>query len=114
MDDLESIGVNLNRTSKAYNNARGKLVSGRSNLIGRAEKLHDLGVSPKKSLPTRDATVANDVEGVPRLGGAEQWRRRGRCCFPEPFLSEPYGKSDAATARLQSGKPPVFCVIGCL
>lgn len=68
VEDLEAIGVNLNRTSKAYNAARSKLESGRGALAGRAEKLRDLGVSPKKRLPTSDVTVANYVEGVALLG----------------------------------------------
>lgn len=68
VEDLEAIGTNLNRTTKAYNAARGKLEAGRGALVGRAEKLRDLGVSPKKLLPTGEATVANYVEGGALLG----------------------------------------------
>lgn len=72
VEDLEAIGTHLNRTSKAYNAARSKLEVGRGALVGRAEKLRDLGVSPKKCLPVSSGTVANYVEGVPLLAGAEQ------------------------------------------
>jgi len=47
MDDIEK---HLDRASKSYKEARGKLSDGKGNLIGRAEKLKALGVQSKKEL----------------------------------------------------------------
>ena len=47
MDDIEK---HLDRAQKSYKEARGKLSDGRGNLIGRAEKLKELGVQTKKEL----------------------------------------------------------------
>jgi len=38
------------RQKKSYKEARGKLSDGKGNLIGRAEKLKELGVQSKKEL----------------------------------------------------------------
>ncbi len=47
MDDIEK---HLDRASKSYKEARSKLSNGKGNLIGRAEKLKELGVQSKKEL----------------------------------------------------------------
>jgi len=47
MDDIEK---HLDKAQKSYKEARGKLSDGRGNLIGRAEKLKELGVQTKKEL----------------------------------------------------------------
>lgn len=47
MDDIEK---HLEKASKSYKEARGKLSDGKGNLIGRAEKLKELGVQSKKEL----------------------------------------------------------------
>ncbi len=47
MDDIER---HLDKASKSYKEARGKLSDGKGNLIGRAEKLKELGVQSKKEL----------------------------------------------------------------
>jgi DNA recombination protein RmuC len=49
--DLSGIGNRLRQASESYENAKNKLVQGRDNLIGQAEKLRELGVKPSKSLP---------------------------------------------------------------
>ena len=49
---LTEIDTHLDRAKKSYNNAYSQLKSGRGNLIGQAEKLRELGVKTKKSLPT--------------------------------------------------------------
>jgi DNA recombination protein RmuC len=47
MDDIEK---HLDKAQSSYKEARGKLVDGKGNLIGRAEKLKMLGVQSKKEL----------------------------------------------------------------
>lgn len=50
-DDLDKIGTHLDRASKSYDDARGKLTSGRGNLLNRVETLKKLGAKSAKSLP---------------------------------------------------------------
>lgn len=49
--DLEKIGDQVDNTRKAYDSAHNKLVSGKGNLINRAQSLIDLGVKSRKQLP---------------------------------------------------------------
>lgn len=49
---LTEIDTHLERAKKSYSNAYSQLKSGRGNLIGQAEKLRELGVKTKKSLPS--------------------------------------------------------------
>ncbi|BAK73355.1 MAG: DNA recombination protein RmuC [Arcobacter sp.] len=51
--DIEDIGVNINRTQKAYDSAMNKLTLGNANLIKRAEEFIDLGVKPKKQISNK-------------------------------------------------------------
>lgn len=55
--DLEEVGNRLEQAQTAYSRAENKLASGRGNLIGRAEKLRNLGAAPNKRL---DATRSGD------------------------------------------------------
>lgn len=48
---LSEIGSRLAQAQEAYDAARRRLAEGRGNLIGRAEKLRELGARPAKSLP---------------------------------------------------------------
>ncbi len=48
---LTDIEVHIDRAKRSYENAYGQLKSGRGNLIGQAEKLRELGVKVKKTLP---------------------------------------------------------------
>ena len=50
--DLEKIGEQLDNTRKAYDGAHNKLVSGKGNLVSRAQNLIDLGVKSRKQLPS--------------------------------------------------------------
>jgi len=52
-DDLLSIGKNLDSTQKIYLEAMNKLVEGRGNLIGRAERIKKLGAAPSKNIDKR-------------------------------------------------------------
>jgi DNA recombination protein RmuC len=51
VDNLSNIGIHIQRAQKSYEDAFGQLKSGRGNLIGQAEKLRELGVKAKKTLP---------------------------------------------------------------
>ena len=58
---LTEIDTHLERARRSYDNAYGQLTSGRGNLIGQAEKLRELGVKTKKSLPSSLTDEAEDV-----------------------------------------------------
>ncbi|MES2605931.1 MAG: DNA recombination protein RmuC [Pseudomonadota bacterium] len=60
--DLNKIGERIGQTQNAWNDAQNKLLSGRGNLVSRAEKLKTLGVRASKSLPEQlpDASDGND------------------------------------------------------
>lgn len=49
--DLERVGDQIESTRKAYDGAHNKLVSGKGNLVSRAQSLIDLGVKSRKQLP---------------------------------------------------------------
>ncbi len=49
--DLEKIGDQIGSMQKTYDGAHNKLVSGRGNLVARAQNLIDLGVKSRKRLP---------------------------------------------------------------
>ncbi|MFC2089574.1 DNA recombination protein RmuC [Bacteroidota bacterium] len=51
VENLASLGTQIDRTQKTYDEAMGQLKEGRGNLIGQAEKLRELGVKAKKNLP---------------------------------------------------------------
>jgi len=52
VDNLEKVGKSIDDAKKNYDNAFSQLSTGRGNLISQAEKLKELGVKTKKSLPT--------------------------------------------------------------
>lgn len=60
-DDMERIDRSIASARDAWNTAFSKLVSGPGNIIGRAQKLQDLGAKAKKALPSR-YTVDPDEE----------------------------------------------------
>lgn len=62
VESLTDIETHLNRTKRSYENAYGQLKSGRGNLIGQAEKLRELGVKTKKTLPQSLLDEATDEE----------------------------------------------------
>lgn len=51
VENLKNVGIHLDRSQKAYNEAMGQLTTGRGNLIGQVEKLRKLGVKAKGNLP---------------------------------------------------------------
>jgi DNA recombination protein RmuC len=50
VEDMNSLGNRLKQAQNEYDEAYGKLSSGRGNLVGQAQKLRQLGVKPTKSL----------------------------------------------------------------
>jgi DNA recombination protein RmuC len=53
LSDLERIGSQIDTVKKSYDEAHKKLSSGTGNLIGRVEKLRDLGAKSTKQLPKK-------------------------------------------------------------
>lgn len=53
VNDIEDIGLNINRTQRSYENALNKLSTGNANLIKRAEEFIQLGVKPKKQISSK-------------------------------------------------------------
>jgi DNA recombination protein RmuC len=49
VEDMSGLGTRLTQAQREYDQAYGKLVGGRGNLVGQAEKLKELGVRPTKS-----------------------------------------------------------------
>ncbi len=69
VNDLERVGDQIENTRKAYDGAHNKLVSGRGNLVGRAQSLIELGVKSRKQLP---ATVLQESDlDTPLVGHDE-------------------------------------------
>ncbi len=50
-EDLQKVGDALNGARNAYDSAKNKLSDGRGNILGRAEKIRNLGAKATKSLP---------------------------------------------------------------
>lgn len=55
--DIEEIGLNINKTQKAYNSAFSKLSTGNGNLMKRSEEFLELGVKPKKLINTKNISI---------------------------------------------------------
>ncbi len=53
LEDLENLGLQINKVSKTYDQAKGKLIDGRGNLITQVEKLKKLGAKTTKDLPEK-------------------------------------------------------------
>ncbi|MFI3265604.1 MAG: DNA recombination protein RmuC [Rikenellaceae bacterium] len=62
-ESLSDLGRSIDNTSKKYDDAMGKLKTGRGNLIGRVEKLRKLGVRASKQMPEQFLDY-DDNEGV--------------------------------------------------
>lgn len=68
LEDFGKVGERLEQASRAFDAARGKLTSGRGNLIRQAEMLRELGVKPAKSLRpewTDEALAADEAAAGP-------------------------------------------------
>lgn len=62
VEDLQNVGQRLSQAQTAYDDALGKLSTGKGNVLRSAERLLDLGVKVKKALPAE--LTAGDGEAV--------------------------------------------------
>jgi DNA recombination protein RmuC len=62
VDDLVNVGKKIDDSKSSYQDAMNKLTSGRGNLIGRVEKIKELGAKASKSLPRGILNRADDKE----------------------------------------------------
>jgi DNA recombination protein RmuC len=62
LQDLESIGTQIERLRTSYDAATNKLMTGRGNLIRRVEKLRQMGAKASKELPERYRIGDNSAE----------------------------------------------------
>ncbi|MEN8226098.1 MAG: DNA recombination protein RmuC [Bacteroidota bacterium] len=64
LKDLENLGTQINRVQATYDNAHKKLRSGKGDLIGRVEKLKELGAKTSKDIPVEMLNAdENEDEG---------------------------------------------------
>lgn len=63
VESLTSVGDNIMRSQKSYEQAMNQLSEGKGNLVNQAQKLKDLGAKAKKSLPS--SLLDNDDDIVP-------------------------------------------------
>jgi DNA recombination protein RmuC len=63
LEDLESLGKQLGRVQKTYDDAHNKLSSGRGNLIGKVERLKKLGAKTAKDIPQDYLPEGSPEEG---------------------------------------------------
>ena len=59
VDSLTDIAIHLDRAKRSYDNAYRQLKAGKGNLIGQTEKLRELGLKSRKSIPQ---SLLNDLE----------------------------------------------------
>jgi DNA recombination protein RmuC len=48
-DTFENIGEQIEKVNKSFEKAKGQLFTGKGNVLGRVEKLKEMGVNPKRS-----------------------------------------------------------------
>ena len=60
--DIEEIGRRLGAAQQSYEDAHGKLTSGKGNLIRQVERIRELGLKPAKVLPARLTEDASESE----------------------------------------------------
>ncbi len=53
LNDLEKVGINLDKARESFEEARKKLTTGRGNLIGQIEKLKELGAKANKQIDSK-------------------------------------------------------------
>jgi len=65
VEDMNSLGTRLKQAQSDYEDAYGKLSTGRGNLVGQAQKLRQLGVKPSKSLAPALVDGAYESDELP-------------------------------------------------
>jgi DNA recombination protein RmuC len=65
VEDMNSLGNRLKQAQSHYDEAYGKLTTGRGNLVGQAQKLRQLGVKPSKSLAPALVDGAYESDELP-------------------------------------------------
>lgn len=71
VESLEEIGKRIDQTQKAYQDAHGKLSSGRGNLVRQVDNLRQLGVKPARQLRAGLLPDALAIEGSPPDSGSQ-------------------------------------------
>ena len=64
VEDLKDIGVKLRQTQESFDSAHNKLISGKGNLVSRAEKVLQLGAKASKRLPIKLTEAAAQDEEI--------------------------------------------------
>jgi len=62
VDDLTDIGKKIEASQQSYESAHNKLVSGKGNLVRRAEKIRELGAKTSKEIPKAITDKLDDEE----------------------------------------------------
>ncbi len=75
VDDLKDIGVKLRQTQDSYDAAQNKLISGKGNLISRAERVRELGAKASKRLPLNLLGSAMEGEEIETLEPIDELAR---------------------------------------
>jgi len=75
LESLDDLGDKLKRAQDAYDTTRGRLGSGKGNLVSWVARLEKLGVKTKKEMPTSVRHLLDEDESEPSTlesGRAEQ------------------------------------------
>jgi len=64
VEDLQTVGAQLQKTSDTYDTAFKKLSTGRGNLVSRAEKMRKLGIPTRKLVPPSLVQIEDEGEDV--------------------------------------------------
>ncbi len=94
-EDLKTIGDRLAQAQISYEAASGKLVSGKGNLVRRAEHILELGAKASKRLPQNVIAAAMNVDDF-----AEDGAQQEGGLFPELIASEPETSEDDSAPLL--------------
>ena len=62
--DLEDIGKRLKAAQSSYDDAYGKLASGKGNLVRQVERIRELGLKPARALPAHLTEIAAENESA--------------------------------------------------
>jgi len=106
VEDLQEIGDRLRQAQQSYEAAHNKLTSGKGNLIGRAERMLQLGAKASKRLQqnlVEAATENEEPEGFDTLNGSARALGlvEGRL-FPELVVEETSVAGEDSSPRLGS------------